>query len=597
MIKMWELSSKDVPKKGGKKLKEQLLYLLKKYRFKLLVEAIFLILLVYLSTCPAKYLGEIIDLLNDIDSNKSLIIQNVFFIILSSILIILTRLIFKYIDFTLSFEVRKTLTDNLFKKLIKMKIEDIKLIKNGEIMSYFVRDAKKVPKYIFKFYSAGIRVIANFIIVITLMTQCSNIKLAICAFIPIVITVMALTIIRKKIRKNFKIAQTAFTEFSEYVQENTDSIRTIKAFSGEEIENTNFKNRNTYLRDSNLKVAYFEGLLDIMINIGIGISYAIAILWGSKLVIAGEMTVGEMVSFMGYLALLDMPMQFVPWAVSRLDELKISIERLDKMFKMPEEKIKLVKSNIERISGDIKFNDLTFHYPDSLDEVLSNISIDIKEGETLGIIGVLGSGKTTLMNLLLKLYNVPKGKILIGGMDINDIPTEVLRDSICYITQDNFLFSTSLKENINLFKDEYKDEEITQSTKKAMIYDEIKEMKDGIYTIIGEKGIDLSGGQKQRVVLSRAFLNNSSIVIFDDTFSALDNRTEQHVLNNIKKLVKNKTCIIVSNRISDIKDCDKIVVLDKGRIIERGNHDSLLEEKGSYYDFYNSQAHKVEELI
>ena len=130
-----------------------------------------------------------------------------------------------------------------------------------------------------------------------------------------------------------------------------------------------------------------------------------------------------------------------------------------------------------------------------------------------------------------------------------------------------------------------------------MIYDEIKEMKDGIYTIIGEKGIDLSGGQKQRVVLSRAFLNNSSIVIFDDTFSALDNRTEQHVLNNIKKLVKNKTCIIVSNRISDIKDCDKIVVLEKGRIIERGNHDSLLEEKGSYYDFYNSQAHKVEELI
>ena len=187
-------------------------------------------------------------------------------------------------------------------------------------------------------------------------------------------------------------------------------------------------------------------------------------------------------------------------------------------------------------------------------------------------------------------------KVCKEGNHINDISTEVLRNSICYITQDNFLFSTTLKDNISLFKEDYKDEEIKESTKKAMIYDEIVEMEDGIYTVIGEKGIDLSGGQKQRVVLSRAFLNNSSIVIFDDTFSALDNKTEQHVLNNIKKLVKEKTCIIISNRISDIKDCDKIIVLDQGKIIERGTHKTLIKEKGNYYKFYKSQAHKIEEL-
>ena len=576
----------------GKELKE----VLKQSRFKLFIEGLSLVLLEYLLACPATYLGVIIDLLSDIESSKKLIIQNVIFIILSALGIILTRIIYKYINFSIECKIRKDLTDHLFKKIMKMKMEDIKSIKNGEIMSYFVSDAKKVARNILRFYYAGIRVIANIIIVIVLMAKSSNLKLALCAIIPIFITIITLIFIRKRIRNNFKIAQNAFTEFSETVQENTDSIRTTKAFSGEEFEKANFEIKNKNLRNSNLKVTYCEGLLDIIINVGIGLSYAIVILWGSKLVISEEMTVGDIVSFMGYLALLDMPMKFVPWMVSKFDQLKISISRLDKMFKMPEEKIMIEESKEERVSGDIKFNNLTFHYPDSLDEVLSNITIDIKKGETLGIIGVIGSGKTTLMNLLLKLYNVPHGKITIDGKDINDIPTEVLRDSICYITQDNFLFSTSLKENINLFKDDYKDEEIAESTKNAMIYDEIKEMKDGIYTIIGEKGIDLSGGQKQRVVLSRAFLNNSSIVIFDDTFSALDNRTEQHVLENIKKLVKNKTCIIISNRISDIKDCDKIVVMEKGKIVERGNHETLLKEEGCYYEFYESQAHKVEEF-
>ena len=577
-------------------MKSQLIQILKQNKIKLIIEGIDLVLFGYLLTCPAKYLGIIIDLLNDIESNKNQIIKNVIYIIVASVVVILVRLIFKKIEFGLECKVRKMLTDNLYKKIMKMKIEDIKQIKNGEIMSYFVRDIKKVSRYVLKFYSAGIRVIANITIVIILMTKSSNIKLALCASIPIFITIITLIFIRKQIKNNFKKSQKAFTQFSEYVQENTDSIRTVKAFSGEEIEKNNFEEKNTQLKNSNLKVTYFEGLLDVMINIGIGISYAIAILWGSKLVVSGEMTVGDIVSFMGYLALLELPMQFIPWVVSRFDELKISMDRLDKIFNMPEEKITLEKPKNERIRGNIKFNDLTFHYPDSLDEVLSDISIEIKEGETLGIIGVIGSGKTTLMNLLLKLYNVQRGKITIGEKDINDIPTELLRESICYITQDNFLFSTSLKENINLFKNEYKDEEIAESTKNAMIYDEIKEMKDGLYTIIGEKGIDLSGGQKQRVVLSRAFLNNSDIVIFDDTFSALDNRTEQHVLNNIRKLIKNKTCIIISNRISDIKDCEKIIVLEKGKIIEKGTHETLLEEEGTYYKFYESQAHKVEEL-
>lgn len=198
------------------------------------------------------------------------------------------------------------------------------------------------------------------------------------------------------------------------------------------------------------------------------------------------------------------------------------------------------------------------------------------------------------MNLLLRLYPVPNGKIFIDGQDINSIPLKDLRDSICYITQDNFLFSTTLRENVKLFKDGYEEEDIKESTKNAMIYDDIEKMRNGIDTVLGEDGTNLSGGQKQRVVISRAFLNKSNIIIFDDTFSALDNKTEQLVLNNVKELVKDKTCIIISNRISDIKDANKIIVLDGGNIVQEGTHDSLLRQDGKYYEFYKQQSAKNE---
>lgn len=249
------------------------------------------------------------------------------------------------------------------------------------------------------------------------------------------------------------------------------------------------------------------------------------------------------------------------------------------------------------ISGDIEIKDLSFNYPKTIEVALKNIDINVKKGKTLGIIGTIGSGKTTLANLLTRLYPVPNGKIIIGGIDINDIPITDLRKSICYITQDNFLFSTTLKENIKLFKEGFNDREIEDSTRRAMIYNEIGEMKNGIDTIIGERGVDLSGGQKQRVAISRAFLLRSNIVIFDDAFSALDNKTEEKVMKNVEELCKEKTCIIISNRISDIKNADEIIVLEEGKIIQKGVHEELILEDGLYRKFYNQQSSKSEVLV
>lgn len=579
-------------------MKKELIKSLKKYKWQILIEIILIVISVIFIAYPSKIVGRMIDLLYNAELNKSELIKSIVQLLSISIGILITRVLWKNLDFRINIYIDKDLKDRLFTKLLKTKVKALNEIKNGEIMSYFVSDLRKVTMITAKFISTGTRIIANFTIAIIMMSNSCNIKLTLISLIPVLITIVVIIFIRKRWMDVMKEAQKSFADLSEYVQESTDSIRTMKAFCGEDKQIEEFKDKNATLKKYNISVSKNQNLLFVCVSLGFGLAYAITLLYGSNLVINGKVSIGNLIAFNGYLAMLEGPVRWIPWLFGKAKKFKVSFDRLNKMFKLPEEEIdNFEKSNKDKLNGDIEIKNLTYNYPGYIETVLENINIDIKKGESLGIIGVIGSGKTTLMNLLLKLYDVERGKIFIDGKDINDIPVKTIRDNICYITQDNFLFSATLKENINLFKDEYKDEDIEDSTKQAMIYDEISHMDDGINTVIGEKGIDLSGGQKQRVVISRAFLNNSNIIIFDDTFSALDNRTEQHVLNNIKELTKNKTCIIVSNRISDIKDCDKIIVLEQGEIVEQGNHQTLLQKDGKYQEFYQNQAHKAQSSL
>ena len=579
-------------------MKKELIKSLKKYKWQILIEIILIVISVIFIAYPSKIVGRMIDLLYNAESNKSEIIKSIVQLLSISIGFLITRVLWKNLDFRINIYIDKDLKDRLFTKLLKTKVKALNEIKNGEIMSYFVSDLRKVTMITAKFISTGTRIIANFTIAIIMMSNSCNIKLTLISLIPVLITIVVIIFIRKRWMDVMKEAQKSFADLSEYVQESTDSIRTMKAFCGEDKQIEEFKDKNATLKKYNISVSKNQNLLFVCVSLGFGLAYAITLLYGSNLVINGKVSIGNLIAFNGYLAMLEGPVRWIPWLFGKAKKFKVSFDRLNKMFKLPEEEIdNFEKSNEDKLNGDIEIKNLTYNYPGYIETVLENINIDIKKGESLGIIGVIGSGKTTLMNLLLKLYDVERGKIFIDGKDINDIPVKIIRDNICYITQDNFLFSATLKENINLFKDEYKDEDIEDSTKQAMIYDEISHMDDGINTVIGETGIDLSGGQKQRVVISRAFLNNSNIIIFDDTFSALDNRTEQHVLNNVKELTKNKTCIIVSNRISDIKDCDKIIVLEQGEIVEQGNHQTLLQKDGKYQEFYQNQAHKAQSSL
>lgn len=576
-------------------MKKVIIDTLKTYQWKIVLQLLLLIVDIYLLTCPAKIIGNIIDNLYDIEANRQIILNNLYYLLGICVIYLLIRVIWKYLETYISRGFERDIKAKLFERFLKLKVKAIQKIKNGEIMSYFVKDTNEIRSTVYRILSHGSRTIFTFIVVIFQMAQGVNLSLTVATLCPIIVATFLMVKIKKYVEINFKKAQDRFTELSEYIQESTDSIRTTKAYSCEGSQLKEFIMKNRKVRQSDNTVDVFSNLLNTCIHTCFGFCYAIAFIYGSHLVLQGKITVGDLVAFNGLIALFVNPVNWIPNLIARWKRAQISYSRLDHVFQLEKEKITVAKSNIrEKLEGNITIKDLHFNYPGMLDNALENINFELKKGETLGIIGTIGSGKTTLMNLLTKLYNIPNGKIMIDGRDINEIDIETLRENICYITQDNFLFSSTLKNNISLFKDDYEEEEIKESTKKAVIYEEISQMPQGIKTTIGERGADLSGGQKQRVVISRAFLKDSSIVIFDDTFSALDNRTSQALLENIKELTKDKTCIIISNKISDVKQSDQIIVLDNGMIVEQGVHEQLIQRNGIYQEFFEQQSTKAE---
>ena len=574
-------------------MKEILIKELKKYLKYMIIIVAFIFINMYVLTLSSPVIGKIVDLLIDVEQNSEEILQLTIKLIGISSLFLITRFPWRFLSTYFSTRFANDLREKIFEQFMKIRMVDLQNIKNGELMSYLTKDVGELRAFFFRTMSFGVRILATAIITIPQMIISSNFKLTAVTLCPIIVTIYLIIKIKSYVEKSFKKSRKFYTGLSEYVQESTDGIRTIKVYTGEMNQVKKFIKKNKALMKANNSVDVYSTLLSICINVGFGLCYGISLIYGSNLISRGIISIGDFVTFNGYIGLFYGPILWLPSTISRFKRAQISYKRLDKLFQLEREKINLKSGQKQqKISGDIVIKDLNFNYPDNIEKVLQNINLTIKQGETLGVIGTIGSGKTTLMNLLLRLYSIKDGKIFIDGKDINQIPIEVLRENICYITQDNFLFSTTIKENIKLFKDYYEDDQIRESTEQSMLKEEIEELRNGIDTIIGERGIDLSGGQKQRVVISRAFLQKSNFVIFDDTFSALDNKTEEKILENVRKATKNKTCIIISNRISDVKDADNIIVLDKGEIIQKGKHEDLINEHGLYSKFYFQQSSK-----
>jgi len=460
--------------------------------------------------------------------------------------------------------------------------------KTGDLMAHATNDMNNVTM------ASGqgvIFVIDSFlipIVALVLMLKTGGLKLTAFCFSPLLLLGISVVFFMKVMQSRVQKQQEAFSNLTEAVRENFSGIRVIKAFAQEEKEVARFERINAINREANLKFLRLMGMMFPTVMSISALSFVIALWFGGILVIQGSLSLGGFVAFNSYLGMLIWPITAIGWVANMFQRGFVSLERINTIMDEKPEISDNETENIASIEGSIEFTGLTFTYPGADNPVLKDISIAVEAGRTLAIVGRTGSGKTTLVNLISRLLSTSEGTLFIDKIDINKIPLSVLRSSIGTVPQDTFLFSASISENIDFFRN-CSFEVIENAAKTARIYDNINEFPKKFDTVVGERGVTLSGGQKQRVAIARAVLGTPSILILDDCLSAVDANTEEEILKDLKKIMKQRTSIIVSHRISAVKDADEIIVLDDGSIVERGTHTVLLDQKGFYYELYSKQ--------
>jgi len=474
--------------------------------------------------------------------------------------------------------------------LLKLSHRYFQNTSTGNIMAHATNDISAVRMYVGPAIMYSIDTSVKFIIVIIVMLSISPI-LTVYTLIPLPILSYFVYKLSKKIHKKFTLIQEKFSDITTMAQENFSGIRIIKSYVREIFEIEKFAKESSEYRKRNMEKIKVQALFMPLLFLITGTSIILLILVGGNMIIEGKLTLGDVAAFMFYLGLLIWPTIAFGWVANIIQQADASLKRLQKIY---DEQIEIkenseTNSSINQIGGTIKFENVTFKYKDDLPEVLKNISLEIPQGSTLAIVGHTGVGKTSFVNLISRLFDVSSGKILIDGHDIKTIPLNVLRNNIGMVPQETFLFSETLKNNILYGVEDPNAEVLEKVAEISQLSKDVNDFPQKFETILGERGITLSGGQKQRTCLARALAINPKILILDDSFSAVDTKTEEEILVNLKDFMKNRTSIIISHRISTVKDADNIIVLENGVIKEHGNHQQLLEIGGIYYDIYYKQ--------
>lgn len=416
-------------------------------------------------------------------------------------------------------------------------------------------------------------------------------KLTLIALVPLPLVSYAVYRLGKLIHEKFEGRQEQFSLLTMRAQENLSGIRIVKAYVREQYEIKRFYDLSWDYLKRNLVLAKIQSVMWPLMFLLVGCSLVITIYYGGLRVIDGEMSIGTLTAFFGYLILLIWPMIAFGWVTNMLQQGAASMGRLARIFDtQPEIKDSdITDESIREIQGKVQFRNVSFTHKNAQTATLKGIDLDIPAGTTLAVVGYTGSGKSTLVNLIPRLYDTTGGELLIDGIDIRRIPVEVLRSHIGYVQQETFLFSDSLTDNISYGTDNGTEEHIREAAEISQIARDVHDFPKGFETIIGERGITLSGGQKQRTSIARAIMRNPKILILDDALSAVDTYTEEEILKRLRGVMKNRTSIIISHRISTVKDADLIVVLNNGSIAERGTHGELVTRGGIYAELYEKQ--------
>lgn len=486
----------------------------------------------------------------------------------------------RYIEFDLKNEI--------YEQYQKLSLNFYKKNRTGDLMNRISEDVGRVRMYAGPAIMYSINTVTLFVIALIYMFEESP-SLALYTIIPLPILSIVIYKLSKEIHRRSTIVQEYLSKLSTFTQESFSGISVIKAYGIEPQTSVNFSTLAAESKEKQIDLARVQAWFFPMMILLIGVSNLIVIYIGGMQYINGEIeSIGTIAEFIIYVNLLTWPVATVGWVTSIVQQAEASQKRINEFLRIEPEIKNTVESNTE-ITGDIEFKNVSFTYDDTNITALQNINFHVKEGETLAIIGKTGSGKSTILDLIGRLYDIDEGSIIINKQQIGQLNLSNLRDSIGYVPQEAFLFSDSLKNNIKFGKENATDDEVIEAAKNAQVDKNIMKFNKGYDTVLGERGITLSGGQKQRVSIARAIIKLPKILLFDDCLSAVDTETEEKILKNLNKITKGKTTIIVSHRVSSAKNANKIIVLEDGKIVQQGTHDTLIEIDGYYKHLYLKQ--------
>lgn len=542
-----------------------------------------------LQLIPPRVIGLIVDLIDNKEMTMKKVISWCGLLVAVAILQYLFRYIWRTHIWGGAARLEKGLRRKLFHHFTMMDHVFFQEHRTGDLMAHATNDLTAVQNVA----GAGILTFADSFITgamtIVAMIWVVDWRLTVIALLPFPLLAVTSRVLGNKLHHAFRDLQAAFSDVNDKVQESITGIKVIKTFGQEKEDIAHFDQKIQAEMVKEKKVNFLDALFDPFITFIIGLSYILTIIVGGQLIMKNEISIGQMVSFVNYIAMLVWPMFAIGRLFNVLERGNASYDRVQELLKK--------KSNIHErenpimmpAKGDLHYAIEDFHYPKDENFHLKKIHFDLHEGNTLGIVGRTGAGKTTILKLILREYDQYQGEIIFGDHNIKDYSLDALLQSIGYVPQDHFLFSMTIRDNIRFAKPDASQEEVEQAARLTAIHEDILGFPDGYDTMVGERGVSLSGGQKQRISIARALLLNPELLILDDALSAVDAKTEEKILSNLKEVRGEKSTIISAHRLSSVKHAKEIVVVNDGQIIERGNHDQLVEEAGWYREMYEQQ--------